>query len=590
MSEETRIRGVVVEPDSPVLFFAAGQLTEFWNRSCGTHLVVKEDRNEGLKRGWCFVGTSDVDSKRTPKVRDGFSVRSKQMADGIAWEISGSSVLGAKQGLWQLLREAELLPGAVHLPSELSVTRSPFFRQRYFMLSTPLLWNRFLTAKESRFAYQTWPPQARRDYVSSLDMMGFNMIQVSDEVGERYAFRFQKSRRRWQHELIDILSHAGRLGLHRLLFVWAASIGLPARPGAPNAFSSRGFNPDDPDDSLMWSDHIERLANYSPYVEEILTHWGDPGGFEGATIEDAQRIHMRIWKRFQRENGAIGSIFSLWMLHHRSYGKWSGYEGPRTIIDGGILPPEVSLAMHARVNVEEARLISSSGRRCGPWVWYLADNEINPGLHVHVDWFDEYFGSLASDVADIVDFHGVELNCHQLNHASVYVAARKLWDPHDPADRILAEYCELVFGPNAGQAMLRGYRAVAHTRCISDYGHRDIILGFQSESGAQYVGEDPSAEVVELDEAVEMLKAVEIDSDWIPRIPLPTTPAQMREDLMVHLEEIRKYAQFRKERATAGNDPDALLGAADWKRPDGYLLHPERQEIERYIRDNTIGE
>jgi hypothetical protein len=417
-----------------------------------------------------------------------------------------------------------------------------------------------------------------------LDMLGFNAIQVSDEVGERYALRFAKPREHWFQELCELLKHAEKLGLHRILFMWGASIGLPAPEGAPHVFSSRGFNPYDPDDKPVWEDHLSYLSGYAPYIDELLTHWGDPGGFEGATIQDAQRIHMRIWEEFKKKNPALRSIFSLWMLHHAHYGRWSGYEGPETIIKDDILPKEVSLAMHARINPRGARLIKKSGRRCGPWVWYMADNEIFPGLHVHTGWLEEYFQSLPHDIGEAVEFHGVEMNCHQLNYPSVYVAARKLWDPYEPANQILSDFCHLAFGPHVGETMLQGYRAIAHTRCVSDYGHRDVILGRKSDIGKTYIG-NPKEEGEEAQSAVEALGNTEVDENWIPRLPLPTSPKQMMMDLKIHLQEIMHFIRFRMDLAEVEAGRKSAEELADWQRPDGYLLKPEMQQVQQRLRE-----
>lgn len=579
------LEGILCVPNGRVVGYAADQLVGFWNRSCDAAIAVREGLRGNLKPGWCLVTTGGTESQGADRAFDGFSITTLQLPEGIAWQVDGASQMGAKQGLWHLLREADLRPGSVGLPKMMRLTLTPAFRQRYFMLSTPGLWNRFLSDSENRFMYQTWPSEARRGYVTALDMMGFNMIQVSDELGERYALRFRKTRRWWQHQLIDLLEHAGLLGLHRLLFIWAVSVALPELGDRPNVDFTRGYNPDDPDDRQVWIDHLEHLARYAPYLEEILTHWCDPGGFEGATIEDAQRIHLRIWRRFQREKPSIRSIFSLWMLHHYGYGRWAGYKGPDTILRGETLPTEVGLAMHGRIDEDVAKRIHASGRRCGPWVWYMADNEIFPGLHVHTRSLDDYFAALPDNIGEIVDFHGVELNCHQLNHASVYVAARKLWDPTDPADRILDEYCHLVFGPRAASALAGGYRAVAETRCRTEYGHRDVILGNVHHSTEQYIGEDPEGECEMIESVLETLKQTEIDTNWISRIPLPSTPIQMREDLMQHLEEIQRWASWRAKIHRSQENDGGEVEISDWQRPDGYLLLPEKIEVERYFRE-----
>jgi hypothetical protein len=132
--------------------------------------------------------------------------------------------------------------------------------------------------------------------------------------------------------------------------------------------------------------------------------------------------------------------------------------------------------------------------------------------------------------------------------------------------------------------MLQGYQAIAHTRCVSDYGHRDVILGLQPDHTKRYAG-NPEKEEEEVQSAIQALETAKIDEDWIPRIPLPTTPQQMREDLTVHLREILAFARFRMDlsEVEAGRKPAENL--VDWQRPDGYLLMPEKQQVQRYLRE-----
>jgi hypothetical protein len=577
--DKAAVVGFLIQRDAPLALFAAQKLADFWRRACGGRVAVQRGERGDLKPGWCWAG---VEKERSGD-RDGYRVGSVSLPEGAAWEIGAATEMGLKQGLWRLLREVDLEPSTVSMPKRLAVAEHPFFAQRYCKLSTPLIWYRYLTPGEERFAYQWWEREERLRYVTSLDMMGFNALQVADEGGEQYATRFERRGDYWKKELEELLSHAGRLGLHRILFVWAASAAHPyIKSSIPGTFA-KGLNPNDAEEGPLWEAHLDHVAGYAPFIEEVLTHWGDPGGYEGATIEDAQRLHMTIWERFQRKNPEVASLFSLWMLHSPRYGKWKGYEGPETILKGGILPKEVGLAMHARIRMDEAKQIKGAGRRCGPWVWYLADNEVFPALHVHTGWMDEYFQGLPVQAAEIVDFHGIELNCHLLNLASVYVGSRKLWDPYRRADECLEEFCSLTFGPKAGSAVCAGYQAVAQSRCISDYGLREQILAVSdSRDPQQYMG-SPRSELEILDKALEKVRGLEPDLGWIPRLPLPLEPQSLIEDLTAHLEEIRKYARFRMDLQAVQRGEKTQESLSDWNRPDGYLLAAEKIRVAGHL-------
>jgi hypothetical protein len=112
-------------------------------------------------------------------------------------------------------------------------------------------------------------------------------------------------------------------------------------------------------------------------MPRFLTHWGDPGGYKGATIEDAQKLHMEIWGEFQKHNPSIGSIFSLWMLHSGTYGKWKGYQGPETILNSDILS-EIGKYAQFRIDLLAVRDGKKSPEEPSDWErpdGYLLDPE-----------------------------------------------------------------------------------------------------------------------------------------------------------------------------------------------------------------------
>ena len=430
----------------------------------------------------------------------------------------------------------------------------PFFKTREVTLSCPHdEYIRGSKAIQRAFTFELMDmPQLKR-YVDLMREFGFNSVQLSETWENYETAGWQISPRAFRAKLRAVADYARSRGMKTTLFVWGT--------GPVDIYANRGRM----DDWRGWENlcpclagampklrrHYARQAALAPHFDHVITHWADPGGCQGGkcTFETALRLHNEILAAFRRENGAIRSTFSLWFFGAAAVPgceNWPGYKSFGDILAAGILPEDVGFAQGGRFNLAEAKAIAKAGRRLGVWAWYLADNEICPSLHVHTGIMGEYFSKLPREASRLADWHTIDSNCHILNLASLYAAAQLLKDPYCDLDGALADFCEFAFGPKISAEVGAAFRAVAQTRCQSDYGR--VRAPLEGVPISSYLGDENEAPLGHRRtamKALETMRRLRPDAGYkSPLEPLVTVDFLLKA-LKAHLERIGEFAEFR---------------------------------------------
>jgi len=377
---------------------------------------------------------------------------------------------------------------------------------------------------------------------------GFNSIMLYDLPEGYAAAGYVLTPREYGRKLHALCDYAASKGMTRTLFVWGS--------GAVDIESSRGK-------LLDWSfwhpcpcvrggkraleKHYRFQARHAPWFDHFVSHWGDPGGCHGGkcTLATALELHNEMLAEFRKHNPAIRSTFSLWIMHLKHLaGHWRGYESVESILDAGILNEDVGLAQHGRFSLREAQAIAGSGRPVGVWAWYLADDEVNPGIHVHTGQMAEYFNAIPKKASSLVSWHSMDSNCHALNVPSLYVGARLLVDPYQDAEKLLGEFCTRAFG-KAAQGFMQGLLAISRTRCETDYMRLVPLLTGKPWRGLPDEQEHPEAHLRIVKSARKIADRLKADKAFKPDIPLVIEAEGFLEELKAHLKVIEQYAAFR---------------------------------------------
>lgn len=430
------------------------------------------------------------------------------------------------------------------------VDSTSFIKIREVTLSCPSPSRRFREWRPSiteaiytKYSMQNWDMPKLRMYIDMLKAFGFNSIELYDNFGAYvnagwgidYApetlLAYRKADPRdWGEKMDALADYARSQGMRTTLFLWANTT-LDRRDNTVHY----KLEPDNLQDMDILDRYWDYQAAHAPYFDHIVTHWTDPGGCAGdsCTIETAQRLHNEIVRRFRQKNEAIESSFSLWVLDIRKNWKsgatWAGYEDVHTILDSGILPVDVALAMSGyreQFDTNEARAIAASGRKVGIWAWYLADNEIEPSLHVRTSALDAYFKKLPAEAHELLEWHSLDSNNPGLNMQNLYVAGQLMQDPQRDARAALREFISGAFGDRNVAVVEKIFQIIETTR------------GFQKYEG------DFAAQLPAAREAHELAQQIAIPENFQPAFPMVISPEDLKKELLVHTETIVRFLEF----------------------------------------------
>ena len=310
------------------------------------------------------------------------------------------------------------------------------------------------------------------------------------------------------------------------------------------------------DTERRYTDYYESMAQgLGPDIDWVMTHWLDAGGWKSTpqhpcTIEVLQKLHMQIHRAFKKVNPSIQSILGLWALDNPGPGtsdlQWFGYKGVDSILKSNLVSQEVGLAMSQTYRPEEARKIVAAGHKASVWGWYIDDNELVYTMHVHTHILQDYLQKVPDEARDLADFHTLSDCQAETNLYSIYLGARKLWDPREDPEVYLREVARLVYGPRLEEPVFRGLKAIADVRC----GKR--CRGYWNPG---YEGRLDFNGVVTFDQALEQSKAAwdglasaALDRSYVPPIRFHRPVEILFQELKGHVEAVATYMQFLRGR------------------------------------------
>jgi len=440
-----------------------------------------------------------------------------------------------------------------------------------------------------KYCYENWDTEKLKNYVNQMDVFGFNSIQFSDEAESYMHSGCLITRRQLREKIISMMEQTRKTGNRVSFMNWGAYGWIQNNKCVVSSWDDPlcdekiFFSPAFPlKESKCWNTaqgrkmiqaHINYLSQYMKYADHVITHFYDPGGCNenGCTIGTCVRIMNFQTKTFRKINPDLQVSFNLWPLtsNHESFSKNDVYPGligtwSRTftwwnftkVVD--LLEPSIMIASRS-FDREIAENCLKWKRKYGLWTWYTSDQEITASLHVEAERLGREFGQMPEHAGSILEYICVPSNCHVLNSASIYIAARLLWEPMRNPFEILKEFCHCVFGPKVSHAIYAGYYAVARIR------NRDINGDSAFYDGYLGAGTPDVENDIEISgEALYKLNRISIDEDWVPSIPVAFDRKEHLEDLREHVKLIHQYARFRRTFLKLSRK--SRISGSDWKK------------------------
>ena len=462
--------------------------------------------------------------------------------------VTAPAAAGLKYGCYRLIRELRQRGREVCVPP-LKIEANPWLKTRELFIAE-IDWEitpgekKVLAELQKKFDWLNWDPPKLEQYIDLIDSFGYNSAMLwTPEVMVQYSGDFVTNAE--ANAKVDILLRRARHnGMGTSFFVWG-------QQGVKDLFYSRNC-PHDPDQGAdIRARYTQIIDRFGSLLDRWVLHWADPGGckLRGCTINTPQ-VMTNEFAEMLRQRGLRGTVsFSLWYLRigvARKSTPWPGYEDWRSVVESGVLSPEIAINLMRHYTYEIAQAISAQNRKVGVWGWYMTDLEINPGLHVHAQILEREFRRLEPSASALLDWYSLEDNNHILNLPLLYVGAQMLWDTQTSADQALLDFCAGLWGPEAAPKVRQALQALEQVHCgpgeykVHDNGWpNDYMcnLGRGSRSPAQ--------DVARCEEAWHALDGVKVDPSYVPKFALLVSPEELLGYIRSHLQYTRDYARVR---------------------------------------------
>ncbi len=527
-------------PDAadPITIMAAGRLAHYIETVTGVSPKIASDTpatRAGVSRQFLF-------QVRTRPYRQpcafGIFAEAEDPLERV-W-LSANEPQGFKYAVQRLILLMEQQGKNLFVPI-LYQEEDPWVKQRELFIAE-IEWHptdserQHLDELKRKFSWLNWDIPRLQKYVELVDAMGYNALMLTDsELIQQYAGEFQ-DKESGISKIMAMFEHAHRTGMGTTFFLWTQK-GLGSRPVA---------NPRDPlqcdEMKANWNLMIDR---YGSLVDRWVLHWADPGGCKspGCTVNTPQ-VASNEFRDLLREKGFDGEVsFSLWALR---WGAWPGYQDWRSVVDSGILHPEIGINLMRNYRYDAASAIAEQLRTTGVWGWYLNDLETRPAMHVHADILENEFSSVHPSASILLDWYSLEDNDHILNLPSLYVGGRMLWDNSMSANQALLEFCQAMWDPENASKVFKGLRALQAVRC----GPGEHMVSQDLWPDGYFCRFGRGSESPERDlqlglEAMKELDSVVLDPDFVPKLPIIVEPRELLDQIRAHLGYVIDFAKIR---------------------------------------------
>jgi hypothetical protein len=132
---------------------------------------------------------------------------------------------------------------------------------------------------------------------------------------------------------------------------------------------------------------------------------------------------------------------------------------------------------------------------------------------------------------------------HLANIYTTYQVAQLLWNPDADPDRLLDEIANAIWGPRDAPSVLEALRLIEEMRTGKTW------MSYWHNSPSRTDGsDDPAADARRAADCLNKLAGLlQPDPTYVPKITLPVSRRDLLLVMLPHLEQIRRFAEFRLE-------------------------------------------
>lgn len=508
---------------------------------------------------------------------EAYSIRTLRHGERTLVALVSRSPGGLRQAMLHLIREMKQDSHSI-LVRQISIDEAPWIPHRETMYLS--CWG---VPSDSRLDILSYDAKRLAAYTDMLMSFGYNGIQVfsGQSVYQRLSPNMEEGELKNEAFCRQV---AGRAHLHAgycTHWVWGGEIGAgdPEYDRAVDMWlqgKREGNEVDDPDIRRVFDRWYTQYARLADCVDRVIVHYGEPGGrLPWKSVASQLEMHKFLMDHYTAKNPSIIFGYNLWrsiggygycsdefldLIRQRKYPPGHVFYEPglpdEPLMPLGLWPWED--------RAELRRALVGTGYQVGIWSDYLEDMESDGQAFMSVnDGIAKEFYSKVKQKLQPIDpttcWSTMDAS-HITNIYSLYCAARLLWNPDYDTDGLLKEITDGIWGPSNGPKVLQALKVIRDTRSGPSW--QTYWFG----SGLRRVGTESAKD--DLQRALAAAKGLEemqIDPDFVPKFPLPFTPAVLAEVIVPNLKQIAMYAQNRitadeiVERSAKGAGRDELL-------------------------------
>lgn len=374
-------------------------------------------------------------------------------------------------------------------------------------------------------------------YIEMLKYCGFTGVQLTDMCAawagvSGYEFAQQQMRK--------FADSAHKHNMSVTLWVWGAefsSFGWTDRDARYLTYEYETGH-DDPAVMATFEKYYDIYAELADCSDRVIMHFYDPGNL---ISESEVNFFAKMFRdKVLAKNKNIDFGISCW---HDS-------TSPESLLDG--LGNDITLYETAHPGndweAEQIRkIVKEGGARLGTWSWGTAEREVDQlaQWNYNAEYIKNTYISMAQFDSIMSSSYWSEMDSyHVLNVFSLYAAGHLLQDFSQDTDALTLEVSEAAVGPEAAEQFARVLRLVEKarsgaTKASMDWESEEYIL-----ANEKYPYDEILADCEELIPFVEELISSGAESY---ELPLPISLKDLLRLIVPHLEQIRQFAQFRKD-------------------------------------------
>lgn len=376
------------------------------------------------------------------------------------------------------------------------------------------------------------------EYVKLMKACGFTGIQVT-EMCSAWA---QYSGYEFVHDRLRFMADAAHsMGMKFTLWVWGAE------------FNGYGWE----DDSVVYSDYSkytysfecpEAYATFNKYYDiyaeladcsdRVILHYDDPSNIHNS-VEIATYAKL-LRDKFRAINPDINFGVSDYTNKYDKRVMAEILGDDATIYSGAVTEQRSSW----RAFREDVKAV---GCNLGVWSWNLCEMEIDQLAEMNVNANlirDVYLRTVADGDDVMVPSYWSEMDSyHMANIFSLYCAGHLLQNPAEDSDELLREVANALVGSEYGQDLYEILCVIQAARTGSSWEAFKWNFDEYILTSDEYPIEEILLKCETLCGRLDEMIAADIEN---PSLPLPISVSDELNIVRTHLEQIRRFAVFRK--------------------------------------------